>query len=96
MTVTSLITFGVTIYKFFQLEHGGGQPDHRLIGPREFALSMIGIGLVSLLPATREHQRNMQVLRAQSPDMPRSLAGVIAAVIAIAGALALPALIFRQ
>jgi putative membrane protein len=50
-TATSLISFGFTIYKFFQLENGAGQPN-RWIGPRTFALSMIGIALISLLLGT--------------------------------------------
>jgi putative membrane protein len=95
-TATSLITFGFTIYKFFQLERGGGEQNHRLIGPREFALLMISIGLVSLLLATVEHRQSMQGLRAQYPDIPRSLAGVVAALVAILGVLALLVVIFRQ
>ena len=38
-TSTSLITFGFSIYKFFQIELGSGTPrSGRLIGPSEFAL----------------------------------------------------------
>ena len=40
-TATSLITFGFSIYKFFQIEQGGGAPQNRLIGSREFALAMV-------------------------------------------------------
>lgn len=95
-TATSLITFGFTIYKFFQIEKGGGEQNNYLIGPREFALLMIGIGLVSLLLATLEHRQNMQVMRAQYHNMPRSPAAVVAALIAILGILALIAVILRQ
>ena len=49
-TAASLISFGFTIYKFFQLELKGPVPPQRLIGPRGFALLMIGTGLVALLP----------------------------------------------
>lgn len=43
-TATSLISFGFTIYKFFQIEFAkeGARAVDRLIGPREFALIMIG------------------------------------------------------
>ena len=49
-TATSLISFGFTIYKFFQFELKGQPPNpDRLIGARGFALIMIGTGLVALL-----------------------------------------------
>jgi putative membrane protein len=48
-TATSLITFGFSIFKFFQLELGSSRHDNHLIGPREFAMLMVGIGLVSLV-----------------------------------------------
>src|SRR4029453_3317511 len=43
-TATSLITFGFSFYKFFTFEAKGAAP-MGWIGPREFALTMIGIGL---------------------------------------------------
>ncbi|MGH8071885.1 MAG: YidH family protein [Candidatus Entotheonellia bacterium] len=55
-TATSLITFGFSIYKFFQLEKGGGEQHNRLIGPREFTLLLVSIGLASLLLATWEYR----------------------------------------
>jgi putative membrane protein len=33
-TATSLITFGFSVYKFFQIERGGGEQVDRLVGPR--------------------------------------------------------------
>jgi putative membrane protein len=95
-TATSLITFGFSIYKFFQLELPKGSEEGRLIGPPEFALLMITIGLVSLLMATLENRRDLRALRAQYPATPRSLARVLAALISILGLAALAAVIFRQ
>ncbi len=43
-TAVSLISFGFTIYKFFQLDLEKHQL-HGLIGPRGFGLMMISIGL---------------------------------------------------
>src|SRR5262245_10065904 len=53
-TATSLISFGFTIYKFFQYlrEQQGLEPDGRVLGPRRFAMLMISIGLLALLLAT--------------------------------------------
>lgn len=96
-TATSLITFGFSIYKFFQIESANGATrGGRLIGPREFALLMITIGLVSLLMATLEHRRNLRALNVQYPGAPRSLARVLAALISILGITALLAVVFRQ
>ena len=95
-TATSLITFGFGIYKFFQLEMGRGASPNRLIGPREFSLLMVASGLLSLLLGTVEHWRNMRSMRAEYPEMPRSLTGVMATLILALGILALIAVIFRQ
>jgi inner membrane protein YidH len=45
-TAASLITFGFSIYKFFQIEAPGRDQQNRLIGPREFAFMLVSIGLV--------------------------------------------------
>ncbi len=96
-TGTSLITFGFTIYKFFQLESARleARPD-RLIGPRQFAFLMILIGIVSLLLATLEHRRDMKALRAYYPGKQRTLAGIIAGLVSLLGLVALLAVVFRQ
>src|SRR5216683_2365736 len=62
-TAIALITFGFTIYKFFQLELPGRAEKSRLLGPREFALVLVGLGLVSLVLATLEHRRCRRVLK---------------------------------
>ena len=60
-TATSLITFGFTIYKFFQIEKGGGGPQNSLIGSREFAFAMVLYRSRSLVLATVEYQHNMRL-----------------------------------
>jgi putative membrane protein len=95
-TAISLITFGFTIYKFFQLEGAGLRQENRLVSANTFALLMIVIGLVSLLMATIQHRQELQALRAQDPDVPRSLARVLAALISVLGILALLSVILRQ
>src|SRR5258708_660327 len=49
-TATGLITFGFSIYKFFQLQHDSGvaAASRRLIGAREFAILAICMGLAAL------------------------------------------------
>jgi inner membrane protein YidH len=98
-TATSLISFGFTIYKFFQyLRESTPTHPHGLFGPREFALVTISIGVIALLLATVEHRRSMEGLRAQygTVNVPYSLATVLAALISCFGILGLVAVIFRQ
>jgi putative membrane protein len=96
-TATSLITFGFSVYKFFQIEAGRETPD-RLIGPREFALMMISIGIFSLVVATVQHWHSLRSLRAHAPQMhvARSLAVLVGALMSVLGVLALTAVILRR
>jgi putative membrane protein len=68
-TATSLISFGFTIYKFFQYLVGDRSPQNvdRLLGPRGTALVMIGIGVCALLLATVDYHHQMGVLRQRFP-----------------------------
>lgn len=95
-TATSLITFGFSVYKFFQIEVPTNTNGHRLIGPREFALALVIIGLVSLVLATLEYRQNIRFLDAQFGDTRRSLAVIMAALISLLGILALVLMLFRQ
>jgi putative membrane protein len=96
-TSTSLISFGFTIYKFFQyMQEKGTLRQDRLIGPREFALLMISIGIIALVLATWQHRRDMRVLRTTHPEVPYSLATVLAGLMSVLGLVALLAVIFRQ
>ena len=95
-TATSLISFGFTIYKFFQIEIDRGQSGEHLIGPREFAMMMIGIGLLSLVMATIQHRQDRNLLRAMNPEVPRSMAAVLAGLIAVLGLVAFVAVIFQK
>jgi putative membrane protein len=95
-TATSLITFGFTIYKFFQYMRQQN-PEHLepVLNPRRFALVLISLGIVSLALATWQHQRDMVWLRSQHPEVPYSLATVLAGLISLFGVLALLAVVFR-
>ena len=96
-TATSLITFGFTIYKFFQLELGGPvrSRTHQIVGAREFAMMMIAIGLFALLLATIQNWQYRQHLRKQHLKIPLSLASLVGALISALGLLAMLAAIFR-
>ncbi|MGH7933656.1 MAG: YidH family protein [Candidatus Binataceae bacterium] len=95
-TATSLITFGFSIYKFFQIEAAGRPHRNYLIGPRQFALMLVVIGLAALMLGTLEYRQNIRALGPQYLRKRRSLAVLIAAFLSLVGILGLLAMIFRQ
>jgi putative membrane protein len=97
-TAASMISFGFTIYKFFQLELASrAQEVPHLVGPRGFALILIGIGLGALVLAAIENRRSMQMLRGTfHTAVPGSIAGLVAALVAALGVVAILVVIFRQ
>ena len=94
-TGTSLITFGFSVFKFFQLEAAANVGGQLQIGSRGFGLALIVIGLMSLLVGTIEHGRDLRWLGAQYPGMPRSFSGLIALVISLLGLAALIAVVLN-
>ena len=95
-TATALISFGFSIYKFYELEKETLlMAHHQIIGPRQFAMLMIAIGIFSLAMATIEHQQHVRSMRKQHVEMRRSLAAWVAGLISILGLLAMVAVIFR-
>ena len=94
-TAVSLISFGFTIYKFFEFEAGRGLPASPLLTPRQFGVIMIGTGLAALLLGTIDHRRYMKQLRAEYGDAPPSVATAIAVIVSVMGLLALAAALFR-
>ena len=93
-TAASLITFGFTIYKYFQMERVA-PPSEGLIGPREFSIILIALGLLSLVAAVWQNRQDFLRLREYYPETPRSLAGGLAVLIALLGILALIAVTRR-
>lgn len=82
-TSTSMITFGFTIYKFFQFEAGrDSKVAQGLITPRGFALILVGIGLISLLLATIEHRKMTKLIL---PKRRFSLAELVGGLMALFG-----------
>jgi len=91
-----LISFGFTLYKFFELEKAsilGIRP--QVIGPHHFAMLMIAIGILSLVMATIEHRQYVMSMRKEHIKIPRSLASWVAGLISALGLLAMVAVIFR-
>ena len=94
-TSTSLIAFGFTIYQLF--DYVDSQPGVRkaLVRPGVVGIVMIVIAIVVLLLAWIQHQQGMRALRADYGPMPRSIAGIMAVMIAGLGVTALLAVALR-
>jgi putative membrane protein len=94
-TAASLITFGFSVYKFFQIEMKPAMAMSGGIGARGFGLTLIAIGLLALLLGTGEHWRDLRTLRPQYPDMPRSMSAWVSLLIGALGLVALVATVQR-
>ena len=97
-TSASLISFGFTIYKFFQYLHDNKPPaDSGVIGPRGFATLLIVIGIMSLVLGTVEHRHSMKALKDEFGGVvPRSLATAIGSLVSVLGLLGLVIVLLRQ
>jgi len=97
-TSTSLITFGFTIYKFFAylVEADDTPLADSIVGPREFALAMISIGLVTLAVAAVQYKNSLQLLEQEFGEKYRSLAGALAMVVSFLGLGVLIVVLLRQ
>lgn len=93
-TSVSLISFGFSVYKFFDYFQEK-QAASAVIGPRRFALFLIGIGLFVLVAAVAQHWWEMRTLHTTGSAR-KSLATVVAAMVAIVGVLAFISVILRQ
>jgi len=101
-TATSLVTFGFTVYKFFEFLAQSGTSDARppllermLFGPRQFAMLMIAIGTAALILATVQHWRILESLKKTCDSVPFSISALVAGLISCLGALALVAVVFQ-
>lgn len=94
-TGASMITFGFTVYKFFRLELEKSNGAASLIGPREFGITLILIGLTTLATGRIEHRRDLRHLARYYPEMPVSGTRFVEAFVAALGAVALVLVILR-
>src|SRR3954465_13534543 len=77
-TAISMISFGFTIYKFFQETSNISEGTGQLLSPRVVGMIMISFGLLGLLLALVQNQTAIKKLKQYYPDMPRSLSSLLA------------------
>jgi putative membrane protein len=94
-TALSLISFGFVIAKFFQYLREKQGETATVFSPRAIGLLMISIGLVGLILANWRDRRAVKALRDRRPDLPTSVSGVMAVLIAVFGVLALIGALLR-
>jgi putative membrane protein len=96
-TAIALITVGFSVQEFFRIANKGNVERIDTIGPHEFEVSMIVVGLLALLLATLGHRSATQDLKVQYPDenIRRSLASVLAGLVSIVGLPALLSMLVR-
>jgi putative membrane protein len=95
-TSASLISFGFSIYKFFQyLAQSQGVTPYRLFGPQEFAAGMISLGMVTLVLATVQHRRDIKTLELKYGRAYRSLSVKLALLLSLLGVLLLFVVLLR-
>ncbi|MBV8066688.1 MAG: DUF202 domain-containing protein [Candidatus Eremiobacteraeota bacterium] len=83
-TALALIGFGFTIDKLFEA-HSRGQAAGRFVSPQVIGITMIAFGLIALGLFVYE----LRQFHKKYPQMPRSIAGFVAALIGILGVMAL-------
>jgi putative membrane protein len=94
-TSASLITFGFSVYKFFDLAEPLSGKRHP-IGARTFGMLLVCIGLVSLLLATIEYRKSIRDLSKRFRHKRTSTAVIVAGLVGVLGILALLLINFRQ
>ena len=95
-TAVSLISFGFTLYKFFEEWRKTEQAVESLFRPRIVGMIMILLGLLGLLFAEIQHHRAIKKLRIDYPKAQRSLSSVLAILILLFGLALFLAALFRQ
>ena len=94
-TALALISFGFAIAKVLQYLREKQGETATLMSPRAVGLTMIVIGLVSLILAGRQNRLAVKALRERCPELPIPIAGVMTVLIALLGVLALVGAILR-
>jgi putative membrane protein len=96
-TALSMISFGFTIFKFLEAIQSKelAAQTLRVHSPRTVGLTLISIGLFSLVIACLQHRNYMKKLKSDQPYRPWDLALVTAALIGLVGLAMIVSMILR-
>lgn len=94
-TSVSLISFGFTLFKFYQYLVDRAPEKHvdDILGPKAIGLLMVGIGTLMLLLSSLMHYRQLTKLKKNYPEAPFSQSLLLACLISILGLLMLIAIV---
>ena len=95
-TALSLISFGFALSNVFAALHASDDGEPPLLTARAVGTVMITLGLLSLAMGAYENRIAMNQLRLECPGLPRSMATVLSAVLAILGFVALASAALRH
>ena len=95
-TAISLISFGFTIYKFFQEASTKTGLTHRLLSPRKVGMVMILFGLLSLVWGLMDHREMMNKLKKSYPGADESRSKWLAMLVLLFGIVMFLGVFFRQ
>ena len=92
-TTLSMISFGFTIYKFLQAIYETEKSALRVNGPRNLALALISLGVVSLAIACIQYWHEVRLM--YPARKPFTLTLVVAGFVALIGTVALMNVLFH-
>jgi putative membrane protein len=96
-TSLSMISFGFTIYKFLEFIQSKETASQTISGdsPRNVGLTLLGIGVFSLVISCLQHWKYVKRLRLDPPYSPWDLALVVAALVGLLGLAMIVSIILR-
>jgi putative membrane protein len=94
-TALSMISFGFTIYKFFQYLRESGDIVARGRGPRNLGLTLVALGTAALFVATLQHRQYLRRLGVPARQITYSLVFLVALLLALLGLLVFVSLLLR-
>ena len=95
-TAISMISFGFTIYKFFQELSSKANAPQGLFTPRIVGMLMIGFGFLSLLLAQVQHEIAIRKLKRKYPAVQHSISSLLSVLILFFGLTLFFAALFKQ
>jgi putative membrane protein len=95
-TAISMISFGFTIYKFFEELIKSQESQGKLFSPRIVGMIMISFGLLALFLAQLQHQIAVRKIRKRYPSIQKSISSVISVLVLVFGLTLFLGALFRQ